>query len=320
MNIHRILLNIKEDGPEIKAVEEVTTPALIGICLGSAVFLVTIAAVTCFCYRRRSSTGSSQKLTSVLKKSHHSDKPLVLRKPTAVKSPSSGSVGGPVLMKKSPSPTLQKISPPGGSTRTSPTNANSGHRSPTSLDKARIGSNHSSRQNSPNIEDKNYIERENEKLKNNKKEEVVDDNKEKEVLVEKPCKLGQLHFRLKYNAEKLSLQVTIVRCSDLPAKDSNNGSSDPYVKLQLLPEKQHKVKTRVLRKTLDPVYDEDFTFYGINPNQLQATTLHFVVLSFDRYSRDDVIGEVICPLSGVDFEGLAKQLEMAREITPRNLK
>lgn len=127
-------------------------------------------------------------------------------------------------------------------------------------------------------------------------------------------------YRLKYNAEKLSLQVTIVRCSDLPPKDSNNGSSDPYVKLQLLPEKQHKVKTRVLRKTLDPVYDEDFTFYGINPNQLQATTLHFVVLSFDRYSRDDVIGEVIHPLSGVDFEGLAKQIEMAKEITPRNLK
>ena len=114
--------------------------------------------------------------------------------------------------------------------------------------------------------------------------------------------------------------MTIVRCSDLPPKDSNNGSSDPYVKLQLLPEKQHKVKTRVLRKTLDPVYDEDFTFYGINPNQLQATTLHFVVLSFDRYSRDDVIGEVICPLSGVNFEELAKQIELAKEITPRNLK
>ena len=44
--------------------------------------------------------------------------------------------------------------------------------------------------------------------------------------------------------------------------------SDPYVKLQLLPEKQHKVKTRVMRRTLNPVYDEDFTFYGIHFNQL----------------------------------------------------
>ncbi|PRD33073.1 UNVERIFIED_CONTAM: hypothetical protein NCL1_18518 [Trichonephila clavipes] len=175
----------------------VTTPALIGICLGSTFFLISLAAVTCFCYRRRSSGSASQKLTSVLKKSHHPDKPLVLRKPTAVKSPSSGSVGGPVLMKKSPSPTQSKISPPGGSSRTSPTG--NGHRSPSSKDeKCAIGmhsSNHSSRQSSPNVEDKNYIESENEKLKNSSRKEDMEDNKEKEVLVEKSCKLGQLYFR-----------------------------------------------------------------------------------------------------------------------------
>ena len=49
--------------------------------------------------------------------------------------------------------------------------------------------------------------------------------------------------------------------------------SDPYVKLQLLPEKQHKVKTRVLRRTLNPVYDEDFTFYGVNFNQLPVNNI-----------------------------------------------
>lgn len=133
-------------------------------------------------------------------------------------------------------------------------------------------------------------------------------------------KLGKLHFRLKYNFEKNALVVTIVKCTDLPAKDPNMGSSDPYVKLQLLPEKQHKVKTRVLRKTLNPIYDEDFTFYGINYNQLHGIALHFVALSFDRYSRDDVIGEVVCPLSTVDFGNSEKQIYLSKEITPRNLK
>lgn len=47
--------------------------------------------------------------------------------------------------------------------------------------------------------------------------------------------------------------------------------SDPYVKLQLLPEKQHKVKTRVMRRTLNPVYDEDFTFYGIHFSQMPVS-------------------------------------------------
>ncbi|KAG8181733.1 hypothetical protein JTE90_028272 [Oedothorax gibbosus] len=279
-----------------------TTPALIGICLGSTFFLVSLAAVTCFCYKRRSGSSSSLKPTSL---KGRPDRPLVLRRPTAVKSPSSGSVGA-VLPRKSPSPTSANKTP-------SPIGM---HRSPTGGVVEKCGSNPSSRQHSPNVEQKNLIENENEKTKKD-----CDIKNEKEILVEKQCKLGQLYFRLKYNPDKLSLQVSIVRCSDLPPKDSNNGSSDPYVKLQLLPEKQHKVKTRVLRKTVDPVYDEDFTFYGINPNQLQATTLHFVVLSFDRYSRDDVIGEVICPLSGVDFEEVTgKQMEMVKEITPRNLK
>jgi Ca2+-dependent lipid-binding protein len=129
-----------------------------------------------------------------------------------------------------------------------------------------------------------------------------------------------LHFKLKYNYEKRALCVTIIKCSDLPHKDPNFGSSDPYVKLQLLPEKQHKVKTRVLRKTQNPVYDEDFTFYGISPNQLQTTTLHFVVLSFDRYSRDDVIGEVFCQLNLLEFDSLEKQILLTKDISPRSHK
>ena len=43
------------------------------------------------------------------------------------------------------------------------------------------------------------------------------------------------------------------------------------MKLQLLPDKQHKVKTRVMRRTLNPVYDEDFTFYGVNFDQLPVS-------------------------------------------------
>lgn len=128
-------------------------------------------------------------------------------------------------------------------------------------------------------------------------------------------------FVFRYKHDKNALIVSVVRCRDLPAKDPNLGSSDPYVKLQLLPDKQHKVKTRVLRKTRNPVYDEDFTFYGINFNQLPSITLHFVVLSFDRYSRDDIIGEVFCALNTVDLsQAENQQMALCREIQPRSLK
>ena len=39
-----------------------------------------------------------------------------------------------------------------------------------------------------------------------------------------------------------------------------SGTSDPYVKLYLLPEKKKKVETKVHRKTLNPVFNETFIF------------------------------------------------------------
>lgn len=83
----------------------------------------------------------------------------------------------------------------------------------------------------------------------------------------------------RYKTEKNALIVSVVRCRDLPAKDMNMGSSDPYVKLQLLPDKQHKVKTRVLRNTRNPVYDEDFTFYGIGKYTILFYTKQMLVMN-----------------------------------------
>lgn len=82
--------------------------------------------------------------------------------------------------------------------------------------------------------------------------------------------LGQLVFKLRYRSEQNALAVTVVKCKGLPARGQQNATSDPYVKLQLLPDKQHHVKTRVLRNTRDPLYDEDFTFFGISQSQLQV--------------------------------------------------
>ena len=52
----------------------------------------------------------------------------------------------------------------------------------------------------------------------------------------------------------------------------------------------------------------------------QNITLHFVVLSFDRYSRDDVIGEIIAPLNQLDLANAESCLALARDIQPRSLK
>ena len=133
-----------------------------------------------------------------------------------------------------------------------------------------------------------------------------------------PVKLGTLDLTVNYDAGKSMLVVCIVKANELPAKDPTLGTSDPYIKLQLLPEKRHRVKTRVLRRTVNPVYDESFTFYGITRDQMKQISLHLVVLSFDRFSRDDVIGEVLCPLLNVDC--IDKDSSLHLDIAPRQLK
>lgn len=55
------------------------------------------------------------------------------------------------------------------------------------------------------------------------------------------------------------LVVGIIQAADLPALDIG-GTSDPYVKVFLLPEKKKKFETKVHRKTLNPTFNESFTF------------------------------------------------------------
>uniref|UniRef100_UPI00358F9EC2 synaptotagmin-11 n=1 Tax=Myxine glutinosa TaxID=7769 RepID=UPI00358F9EC2 len=131
--------------------------------------------------------------------------------------------------------------------------------------------------------------------------------------------LGKLLFSVEYNFSKKALVVNIEEACGLPIVDERTASADPYIKMTILPEKKHKVKTRVLRRTLDPSFDETFTFYGILLGQLQGLVLHFLVLSFDRFSRDDVIGEVMVSLVGLDLSN-GERASLSRDIIKRNIQ
>ncbi|GAB6032447.1 Synaptotagmin-4 [Chamberlinius hualienensis] len=326
-------------------VNEVTIPTLIGICLGGTVFLATIAAITCVCYRKRNLYSQDRLATAIRRGGNGDSKNVTHKRSSHVKSPG-GLPPGPTL-KKNTSPSGSKSppsvkSPPeipdgggpspnfgNGSNCEQPndakeeyandnknmSNPNGSYKEHKDVQVVKFYTQNEKENNQQNIQHNN---KENRSLSPSK--EINEKESEKNEDDTKTSKLGRLHFRLRYNFERNALIVTIVKCMDLPAKDPNIGSSDPYVKLQLLPEKQHKAKTRVLRKSRNPVYDEDFTFYGINYNQLQGIALHFVVLSFDRYSRDDVIGEVVHPLTSVDLANSDRHVSLCKEISPRNLK
>ncbi|XP_077178007.1 synaptotagmin-9 isoform X3 [Paroedura picta] len=102
---------------------------------------------------------------------------------------------------------------------------------------------------------------------------------------------GKLNFILKYDCDLEQLIVKIHKAVNLPAKDFS-GTSDPYVKIYLLPDRKTKHQTKVHRKTLNPVFDEVFLF-PVPYNDLSTRKLHFSVYDFDRFSRHDLIGQVV---------------------------
>lgn len=110
----------------------------------------------------------------------------------------------------------------------------------------------------------------------------------------------------------MTLNLKIVCAAELAAKDLS-GTSDPYVKVLLLPDKKNKLTTNIKRKNLNPKWNEIFAFEGFPYSKLMNRTLYLQVLDYDRFSRDDPIGEVCLPLCDLD---LVKGETMWRTLQP----
>ncbi|KAG9264157.1 synaptotagmin-2-like isoform X2 [Astyanax mexicanus] len=110
---------------------------------------------------------------------------------------------------------------------------------------------------------------------------------------------GKLEYSLDYNFTDNQLIVGILQAQDLPAMDIG-GTSDPYVKVYMLPDKKKKFETKVQRKNLCPVFNETFIF-KIPFNDLAGQTLVLQVFDFDRFGKHDVIGEIKIAMNSIDL-------------------
>ncbi|XP_065318308.1 BAI1-associated protein 3-like [Gordionus sp. m RMFG-2023] len=132
---------------------------------------------------------------------------------------------------------------------------------------------------------------------------------------------GILTVKSYYNNRDSTLTLKIISAQNLPSMDKN-GLSDPYVTIDLMPKfifkNIDKKTTKVMKKTLNPFYDEDFT-YHIDPSQCShiSSIIKFTIMDQDIFEKD-YIGE--CYLSLHDIQGLEGEEFSIDDIIPTYLQ
>ncbi|XP_034522082.1 synaptotagmin-like protein 2 isoform X14 [Ailuropoda melanoleuca] len=114
---------------------------------------------------------------------------------------------------------------------------------------------------------------------------------------------GNIQFAVDYVDSLKELHVFVAQCKDLAAADVKKQRSDPYVKTYLLPDKgkMGKKKTLVVKKTLNPVYNEILR-YKIEKQILKTQKLNLSVWHRDTFKRNSFLGEVEVDLETWDWD------------------
>ncbi|XP_051890236.1 protein piccolo isoform X3 [Pristis pectinata] len=118
---------------------------------------------------------------------------------------------------------------------------------------------------------------------------------------------GEIQLQMNYDKQVGNLIVHVLQARDLAPRD-NNGYSDPFVKVYLLPGRgqvmvvqnasvENKRRTKHVQKSLNPEWNQTVIYKNITMEQLKKKTLEVTVWDYDRISSNDFLGEVLIDLS-----------------------
>lgn len=125
---------------------------------------------------------------------------------------------------------------------------------------------------------------------------------------------GELYVSLRYEMRSNKFEVHVHSANNLASADPKRGSSDPYIKTYLLPDKRSKRKTKTKKDTLNPKYDELLEYF-IGYDELLTRTLHMSVWH-KVIGRNFFLGEVRIPMNEfIEAHGNSLQQTIAKWFT-----
>ena len=126
---------------------------------------------------------------------------------------------------------------------------------------------------------------------------------------------AMIQFLLHYDVTQSKLKVHLQHVSNLPREYDRIGRlmrCDPYVTLQLEPDKSDTLKSQVVEHTYDPEFDESFLFGGFSLNDIKYQALVFRIYN-DASKSKAMIGEASLSLADVELFGVVVQMPIHTE-------
>ncbi|XP_016298557.1 protein piccolo-like [Sinocyclocheilus anshuiensis] len=116
---------------------------------------------------------------------------------------------------------------------------------------------------------------------------------------------GEIQLQINYDKQLGNLIVHVLQARNLAPRD-NNGYSDPFVKVYLLPGRgqvmvvqnasaENKRRSKHVQKSLNPEWNQTVIYKNIHLEQLRKKTLEVSVWDYDKSSANDFLGEYMAP-------------------------
>ena len=107
-----------------------------------------------------------------------------------------------------------------------------------------------------------------------------------------------------------TLALTIEECRNL--KKGN----DTYVQVYLLPGNHKELKTKTQMNNKNPVFGDTFRFQ-LPVSSIPNKTIVLHVMDYDKFTRDDKVGEVQIPLNRLDLSKVVQEWRQLGQITTK---
>ncbi|XP_073997214.1 synaptotagmin beta isoform X2 [Rhodnius prolixus] len=115
------------------------------------------------------------------------------------------------------------------------------------------------------------------------------------VVVRSENRVGRLHITTKYDFDRSDLHVHLIESEGIVGGEF----SEPYIRLNLDPPVDNRVRQTGTKSESSPLLDQHYKF-PVSHDELPCHSLVIQVFDYDRYSRNDIIGQLRIDLAEID--------------------